>query len=128
MNITFNSAFGTVELRDKISSIFDIDIAGQIATNGEYYTIHVDHITHELYALTKESRYVADALGYPLAENEVAEFNGEKVRAMTFEEESLYNTGSLHAYVDLWGNVAVDKPFNISNKYEGNHYEILRRS
>lgn len=79
-----------------------------------------------LYALTKTAFKAAQALGHTLeADGETAIFNGEKVRTMTQDEEYLYNTDSLSAYVDLWGNVAVDKPFVIPNtqNVEGEKFE-----
>lgn len=106
--IKFNN-YGEMELETKIRSIFDVSIAGQIAEDGNYYIIHVDHKTHEKYALSKELEAEANALGYPLEEETEAVFNGEKVRAMTFEEEMLWNEDRLTACVGLWGNVAVDE-------------------
>lgn len=43
MNINFNNVFRELEVRDTISSIFDLSIAGQLATDGNYYII----CTHE---------------------------------------------------------------------------------
>lgn len=109
----FVKGFGEMPLEDKIRSIFDAHTAGQFATDGEYYCIHVDHKTHEYYALTKEAEKQADMLGFPLIEDETATFNGEKVRAMTFHEEDLYNQDRLLACVDLWGNIAVEEDFDM---------------
>ena len=106
MMVEFNNQFGTMLLEDKIRSIFDTHTAGQIATDGNYYCIHIDHKTREHYAVTRETEKQADLLGYPLDENEKATFNGEKVRAMTSYENNLYNQDRLMADVDLWGNVA----------------------
>ena len=113
--IKFNNHFGEMELENKIRSIFDITIAGQIAEDGNYYCIHVDHKTHEKYALTRETEKEAEKMGYWLAEKEETEavFNGEKVRVMTYEEECAYNEDRLLACVDLWGNIAVDEKFDI---------------
>ena len=113
MIIKFNNHYGEMKLENKIRSIFDDNIAGQIATDGNYYLIHVDHKTHEIYALSKESEAEADAMGYFLEKEKKAVFNGEKVRAMTHEEEMLYNEDRLTAYVDLWGNIAVDEKFDM---------------
>ena len=113
MIIKFDNNYGEMELENKIRSIFDNNIAGQIATDGNYYIIHVDHKTHKKYALSKEAETEADAMGYLLDEEEKAIFNGEKVRAMTYEEEMLYNEDRLTAYVDLWGNIAVDEEFDM---------------
>ena len=66
-----------------------------------------------VYALSKEAEEEADAMGYILEEEEKAIFNGEKVRAMTYEEEMLYNEDRLTDYVDLWGNIAVDEEFDM---------------
>ncbi len=114
MKIKFNNHFGEMELETKIRSIFDANIARQVAEDGNYYIIHADHKTHEKYALSKESEAEAQAMGYSLElENEAeAVFNGEKVRVMTFEEEILYNEDRLTAYVDLWGNISVDEKFD----------------
>ncbi len=113
MMVEFNNHFGKMPLENKIRSIFDIHTAGQLATDGKYYCIHVDHKTHEHYALTKEAEKQADLLGYPLEENQEATFNGEKVRAMTDYESHLWNEDRLMMNVDLWGNVAVDEEFDI---------------
>lgn len=113
MKIKFDNHYGEMELETKILSIFDNNIAGQIAEDGNYYIIHVDHKTHERYALSKESEAEAKTMGYSLEEEEENIFNGEKVRAMTPEEEMLYNEDRLTAFVDLWGNIAVDEVFDI---------------
>ena len=113
MIIKFDNRYGEMELENKIRSIFDNNIAGQIATDGNYYIIHVDHKTHEKYALSKEAEEEANAIGYLLEEEEKAIFNGEKVRAMTYGEEMLYNEDRLTAYVDLWGNIEVDEEFDM---------------
>jgi hypothetical protein len=113
MMVKFNNHFGKMPLENMVRSIFDICIAGQISTDGKYYCIHVDHKTHEYYALTKDAEKQADYLGYPLDENEEAIFNGEKVRGMTYDENELYNMDRLTAHVDLWGNIAVDEEFDI---------------
>lgn len=105
MKLTFDNPFGTMDLESKIRSIFDNSIAGQTATNGNYYCIHVDHKTKQLYALTREAHFLALSLGHLLEEGEVATFNGENVRGMTEKEERLYNEDRLVAYVDLWGNI-----------------------
>ena len=113
MRIKFDNVYGEMELENKIRSIFDNNIAGQIATDGNYYIIHVDHKTHEKYALSKEAEAEANAMGYFLGEEEKAIFNSEKVRAMTYGEEMLYNEDRLTDCVDLWGNIAVDEEFNM---------------
>ena len=113
MKIKFDNYYGEMELETKIRSIFDTNIAGQIAEDGKYYIIHVDHKTHERYALSKESESEAKAMGYFLEEEEEAVFNGEKVRAMTYDEECLYNEDRLTACVDLWGNIAIAEEFDI---------------
>ena len=113
MKIKFDNHYGEMELETKIRSIFDTNIAGQIAEDGNYYIIHVDHKTHKKYALSKESEAEAKALGYILEDEAEAVFNGEKVRAMTYDEECLYNEDRLTACVDLWGNIAVDEEFDI---------------
>ena len=113
MIIKFDNRYGEMELENKIRSIFDNNIAGQIATDGNYYIIHVDHKTHEKYALSKEAEAEANAMGYFLEEEEKAIFNSEKVRAMTYGEEMLYNEDRLTACVDLWGNIAVDEEFDM---------------
>ena len=111
--VVINRWYGELELENKIRSIFDTNIAGQIADDGIYYCIYVDHKTHKKYALTKEGYAEADALGYTLEEGQEAVFNGEKVRCMTFDEEIAWNEDRLLAHVDLWGNVAVDEEFDM---------------
>lgn len=110
--IKFDNYLGEIPLESAIRSIFDTLIAGQIATDGNYYCIHVDHKTHKKYALTKKAEDEARSLGYPLEYNQEAVFNCEKVRAMTEREEYLYNQDNLMAHVDLWGNIAVDEEFD----------------
>ena len=106
MMVQFN--FGKMVLENRIRSIFDTLIAGQISIDGEYYCIHVDHKTKEKYALTREAEKQADLLGYPLDIGEYGIFDGEKVRAMTAHEENLYNQDILTANVDLWGNIEME--------------------
>lgn len=108
MEIKINDFYGQMELEKEIRSIFDASIAGQIAEDGKYYIIHVDHKTHKKYALTSEAQKRANALGYPLDEGQEAIFNGEKVRGMTFDEEIRWNENALTAHVDLWGNIATE--------------------
>lgn len=105
MKIKFNNCYGEMKLENKIRSIFDNVTAGQIAEDENYYVILIGHKTKELYAITKETKKQADALGYPLEEGQEAVFNGEKVRGMTPEEEDHYNIDMLYANVDLWGNI-----------------------
>lgn len=115
--ISFKSYYGYVtemELDEKLRSIFDHQVEGNYATDGQYYCIHVDHKTHKRYALTRDISLKAFELGHPLeTDGEVAVFNGEKVRAMTWDEERLYNEDRLMANVDLWGNIAVDEEFDV---------------
>lgn len=113
MMVKFNNHFGKMPLENKVRSIFDTHTAGQIATDEKYYCIHIDHKTHEYYALTREAEKQADLLGYTLEENQEAIFNGEKVRAMTDYEARMWDEDRLLAHVDLWGNVAVDEEFDI---------------
>ena len=113
MKVKFDNNYGEMKVENKIRSIFDDNIAGQIATDGNYYIIHVDHKTHEKYALSVEAEEEANAMGYILEEEQKAVFNDEKVRAMTYEEERLYNEGNLLACIDLWGNIAIDDEFDI---------------
>ena len=113
MMVKFNNHYGEMPLENMLRSIFDTHFAGQIATDGQYYCIHVDHKKHEYYALTREAERQADLLGYPLDEDEEAVFNGEKVRGMTYGENELYNMDRLMAHVDLWGNIAIEEEFDI---------------
>lgn len=113
MMIKFNNQFGKMKLETKVRSIFDTVSAGQIGIDGEYYIIHKDHKTHEYYAVTKETEKEMDSIGDTLASNEEAAFNGEKVRGITDYEEELYNRGMLLAYVDLWGNIAIEEEFDV---------------
>ena len=113
MRVTFNNHFGTMPVEETIRSIFDQCIAGQPDSEGVYYCIHSDHKTHEWYALSKENEARVQELGHPLNDEEgIVQFNGELVRLMTFEEECAYNEDRLMKHVDLWGNVAVDEPFD----------------
>lgn len=113
MMVKFDNYLGEMPLENKIRSIFDTMVAGNIATDGKYYCIHTDHKTHEKYALTKEAENQADMLGHTLAERQEAVFNGEKVRGMTIHEEILWNQDNLMAHIDLWGNIAVDEEFDM---------------
>lgn len=105
--------YGKMKLENHIRSIFDINIARQIATDGNYYCIHIDHKTHERYAISREASMNAYSLGHILEEGQEAVFNGEKVRAMTYHELELYNEDRLLANVDIWGNIAVDDDFDM---------------
>ena len=118
MNVTFDNRYGTMPLEEKIRSIFDEHIAGQIDTNGNYYCIHVDHKTHKYYAMTRENERNAEKIGRTLEPEEIAIFNGEKVRGMTWREEEEWNMYGLMAHVDIWGNIAVDEPFDYEWYYE----------
>jgi len=93
--------------------MFDRAIAGQIATDGNYYDILIDHKTHKPYAVTREVILEAYKQGRPLQPNETATFLGEEVRGMTDFEENLWNEDRLMECVDLWGNVALSEPFDI---------------
>lgn len=109
MKVKFDNSYGEMELENNIRSIFDENVAGQIATDGEYYCIHFDHKSHQMYALTKAAEDTARALGHPLGEGEEAIFHGARVRGMTLAEERAYNEDSLCILVDLWGNIAVSE-------------------
>lgn len=113
MMVKFDNYLGEMPLENKIRSIFDSMVAGNVADDGKYYCVHVDHKTHEKYALTREAEKQADVLGYTLQEDEVAVFNGEKVRGMTEYEDMLWNEDRLLAHIDLWGNIAVDEEFDV---------------
>lgn len=63
--------------------------------------------------MTKEAEKQANSLGYTLQEDEVAVFNGEKVRGMTEYEDMLWNEDRLLAHIDQWGNIAVDEEFDV---------------
>lgn len=76
MEITFNNHFGTIKLEEKLRSIFDNEVTGQIDINGDYYCIYADHKTKQLYALTRETGLALFTIGYPLEEGETATFNG----------------------------------------------------
>ena len=107
MKLVFNS-FGEMVLEESIRSIADINIAGQFATDGVYYCIHVDHLTGERYALSRDAENKALSLGRQLDENEQDTFNGEEVRGMTFEESLVYNEDRFDKLIDLWGNIMVE--------------------
>lgn len=118
MNVTFDNRYGTMPLEETIRSIFDTNIAGQEDTNGNYYVIHVDHKTHKMYAMTVENTRKAEEIGRTLEPEEEAVFNGEKVRGMTWSEEEEWNMDRLMSHVDIWGNIAVDEPFDYEWYYE----------
>lgn len=105
---TFPQPFSTLLVEDKVRSIFDQECAGQLDTGGDYYCIHIDHNIHEYYAVPKDINLKFRKEGCMLEEGEVAEFCGEKVRGMTIMEEVRWNTDTLSALVDLWGNIAVE--------------------
>lgn len=112
--VVINRWYGELELENKIRSIFDESVAGQIAEeDGNYYCIHRDHKTHKLYALTREAEAEVMGIGYTLEEGQEAVFNGEKVRGITFSEEKLLNEDNLMACVDLWGNIATEEEFDV---------------
>lgn len=101
--------FDSMPVETTIRSIFDTCLAGQIEKGTEgYYCIYMDHKTKSFYALAKEDAIRVMNSGRMLETNEAAEFFGEKVRGMTFEEELLFNQDELDAKVDLWSNVAVE--------------------
>ena len=100
-------------LSPKLRSIFDRSIAGQIATDGNYYNILIDHKTHKPYTVTREVILETYKQGRPLKPNETATFLGEEVRGMTDIEEYLWNEDKLMEHVDLWGNIAVSEPFDV---------------
>lgn len=111
--VTITNGYGTMPLEEEPRSIFDTDIAGQTDAEGNYYCIHVDHKTHTKYAVSGKNTMKFHEIGRPLAENEEAVFNGERVRGMTFYEECVWNEDHLMAHVDCWGNIAVDEPFDM---------------
>ena len=115
MKIKFAKYMNGIEmdLENNIRSIFDNNIAGQEGVDGKYYCVHIDHKTHELYAVTRETQMKTYKQGRPLEQNETATFLGEEVRGMTDFEEHLWNEDKLMECVDLWGNVAVNEPFDI---------------
>lgn len=104
--------YGTMPIEINLRSIFDRVCAGQIATNGDYYCVHVDHKTHQCYALSKENEYKAILMGRTLVEGESDTFNRENVRGMTFDEECEHMEGRLLKLTDIWGNVCIDEVKN----------------
>ena len=111
MEITING-YGTISVETNLRSIFDEHCAGQFATDGGYYCIHIDHKTHQHYALSKENECKVNDIGRPLDIGKSATFSGENVRGMTFEEECAWNDGRLMKLVDVWGNVCTDEKRN----------------
>ena len=105
----FPRPFNTLVVENRVRSIFDQDCAGQLDTYGGYYCIHVDHKTHECYAVPKDISLEFREGGRSLEEGEVAEFYGERVRGMTMQEAIRWNADILNAVVDLWGNIAIEE-------------------
>lgn len=115
--------FGYMPEEETVRSIFDSNIAGWLDENGDYYHIHMDHRSHKRYAVSEENEERARQLGRILEEGETAVFNGESVRAMTYEEERKYNEDNLMLLVDLWGNVCTDEKENEEwSKWYHDHY------
>lgn len=112
MKVRFDNQYGEIPLENEIRSIFDNSIAGQFATNGNYYVIYIDHSTYKLYAITSETERKSMEIGRQLEAGEDAIFNGEKVRGITYEEEMRYNIGEFEANLDLWGNIEVKRLVN----------------
>ena len=101
----YNGRIIVLPMEETILSIFDELVGGQIATDGKYYVIRTNYKTKEDYAIPKDNALEFYKIGRILNENEVAVFNGEKVRGMTLREEYLYNSEQLNALVDIWGNI-----------------------
>ena len=106
--ITIEGSFGTIPLENKLHSIFDINVAGQIATDNKYYCIYKRWNENSYYAVTVATSDYTHLLGRILDYDEHDTFCGEKVRGMTRKEEELYNMDALNACVDIWGNVKDD--------------------
>ena len=87
--------FGYMPEEQTVRSIFDQNVAGWLDENGNYYHIRVDHKSHKHYAISAENEVRALQMGRNLDEGETAIFNGEPVRAMTYEEEKAYNKDNL---------------------------------
>lgn len=110
--VTFHNTW-VMPLSEIVRSSFDHCIAGQIASDGNYYCIYSDHKTHENYAVTREVAYGFDALGRTLEEDEPeTEIAGNLVRPMTWGEECEYNEDRLVMLVDQWGNICTDEKAN----------------
>lgn len=103
----------SIVVEERPLSIFDTNIAGQTDVNGIYHVILINHITHTRYAVARDNYMKFHELGRPLDEGEEAVFNGERVRCMTYSEECAWNEDRLMEHVDLWGNIAVDEPFDM---------------
>ena len=119
----FNTSYGIMPVEPTIRSIFDTLVAGQIDKKGDYYCVHFDHRSHKFYAISKDDEEDVRKLGHLLEECETSVFNGEPVRAMTYEEEAEYNKDNLMLLVDLWGNVCTDEKENEEwSKWYHDHY------
>lgn len=105
MEVTFSDSKSPLKVEEKLRSIFDSRCAGDTATDGAYYCIHVDHNTQEEYAVPRDAAMEYYRNGRTLMTDEKAEFFGEKVRGMTLEEEEAWNMDQLDTLIDVWGNV-----------------------
>lgn len=106
-----------LELETCVRSIFDSCKGSSMSTEG-YMKIFVDEHGRE-YALSQNTYNAVMCCGRKLSASETASFFGEKVRAMTSQEEHLWDEGFLpDSNVDLWGNVRAEvEPEEISESY-----------
>ena len=112
MKVKFN--YGKeLELREKQTSSFDISYAGMIGEDGKYYICLTDYKTHKHYCVQKGNHIEYDEKNVLTIFDEPRIICGNLVRAMTPEEERLWNEDRLLAVVDVFGNVSVTEEFDM---------------
>lgn len=99
-----------MELRTEPYSIFDVDVAGQHDSNGNYVIVMVRE-NGDRYAIPRDDWFRFKAKGKALDEGEVQTVAGETSRGMTEYEERQWNIGTYDGLyvVDLWGNIKVEQ-------------------
>lgn len=113
-----------MELETCVRSIFDSYKGGSMSTEG-YMHIFFDVNNNEEYAMSSETYNNLLKCGRKLSGRETASFFGEKVRAMSTQEEHLWDEGTLpDSNVDLWGNVKVQEE---SEEISEDYYNTLKQ-
>lgn len=108
MEVTFQNGHTVMPVLEEPKSIFDDHWAGWYSDNNEYYMIFTSVEEHSNYAMTRASynAWKNKVGGRPLSDEDgTVTIAGEEVRAMTFEEEMLWNEDKFVGLVDLWGNI-----------------------
>lgn len=97
-----------MELRTEPYSIFDVDVAGQPDSNGNYVIVMAQK-GGSRYAIGVNDWFKFRAKGKTLEEGETLTIGEETSRAMTFEEERKWDRGEYDSLyiVDIWGNIKV---------------------